>query len=318
VYSSKRDHDKAIADYTQAIRLNPKYAVYFKNRGGSNYRKGDLDKAIADYTQAIRLKHDDYMTHYNLGSALDAQSRHQEAETAYRHAIRLKPDFPQAHCNLGHVLRKQGRFDDALQSLRRGHVLGTARLGWPYPSAVWVRQCQRLLELDRLLPAVLNGNVEPSSPQERLELASLCQMPCKRLHATAARLATDAFRADPNQAEDRQQQHRYHAARSAVLAAAGQADDARVLPDMVVLKLRKQGYRWLRDDLALYASLAGQSDSKLKEPVRQRLAHWRQDTDLASVRDKPALARLDADERQQWQLLWQDVEALLVKVAPKK
>jgi hypothetical protein len=109
---------------------------------------------------------------------------------------------------LGHVLRTQGRFSEALQSLRRGHALGSARRGWRYPYATWVRNCQRLIELDRLLNAFLKGDAEPASTVERLELASLCRMPCKRLYLTAARLAADAFVAEPKLAADLGQQHR--------------------------------------------------------------------------------------------------------------
>ena len=49
--------------------------------------------------------------------------------------------------------------------------------------------------------------------------------------------------------------------------------------------------------------------------MRQRLAHWQQDTDLASVRDQEGLAKLPEDERQQWRRLWDDVAALLVRAA---
>jgi hypothetical protein len=56
----------------------------------------------------------------------------------------------------------------------------------------------------------------------------------------------------------------------------------------------------------------------VKEALRQRLAHWQQDSDLASVRDKEALAKLPDDERRAWALLWEDVAALLHKVQEKK
>jgi hypothetical protein len=64
--------------------------------------------------------------------------------------------------------------------------------------------------------------------------------------------------------------------------------------------------------------LAEQADPRVRGRVRQRLTLWRRNSDLASVRDKPALAGLDTDERQQWQGLWQEVDAVLLKVAPKK
>jgi serine/threonine-protein kinase len=310
--------EEAIAEYKKAIRLKPDFPEAHSNLGATLLDQGRYKEAEAASHKAIRLKPDYPEAHYHLGTALGRQGRHKEAEAALREAIRLKPDYAEAHCNLGSILQAQGRFVEALQSLRRGHGQGSARPNWPYPSAAWARHCQRLIELDRLLPAVLNGDAEPGSAVERLELASLCQLPCKRLHATAVCFAADAFRADPKRANDLLNQYRYNAACSAALAAAGQSDDARVLPDRVVLKLRRQAYLWLRADLALYTRLAGQGDAKLKEVVRQRLAHWRADTDLASVRDKPGLARLDADERQQWRKLWEEVDALLLKVAPKK
>ena len=54
-WSDKNEYDKAIADYNEAIRLDPKFAFGFYNRGNAWNDKGELDKAIADYTEAIRL-----------------------------------------------------------------------------------------------------------------------------------------------------------------------------------------------------------------------------------------------------------------------
>src|SRR6516165_1397499 len=54
-YQEKGDNDRAIADYDQAIRLDPKYAFAYNGRGNAYKAKGDNDRAIADYDQAIRL-----------------------------------------------------------------------------------------------------------------------------------------------------------------------------------------------------------------------------------------------------------------------
>jgi hypothetical protein len=82
--------------------------------------------------------------------------------------------------------------------------------------------------------------------------------------------------------------------------------------------LRGQALRWLQADLALYTNLANREEPTAKQAVRQRLAHWQEDTDLASVRDKAALDKLPEDERQHWRKLWEDVAALLKKVEPQK
>ena len=54
-YGKKGDHDKAIADFTEAIRLNPNDAEAYYSRGCEYFEKGDHDRAIADFTEAIRL-----------------------------------------------------------------------------------------------------------------------------------------------------------------------------------------------------------------------------------------------------------------------
>jgi tetratricopeptide (TPR) repeat protein len=66
----KGDLDRAIVDYTEAIRLYPKYAEAYYNRGTAYATKGDRESAVgdfnesngdyahalADYDEAIRLK----------------------------------------------------------------------------------------------------------------------------------------------------------------------------------------------------------------------------------------------------------------------
>jgi serine/threonine-protein kinase len=309
-------HEEAAAEFREANRLEPGSPVSHINLGQALGRQGRHKEAEAEFREAIRLDPDYSYAHCSLGDALGAQGRHKEAEAAFREAIRLDPDYPGALCSLGRALIEQGRFADALQSLRRGHELGSKQAGWPYPSVRWVGLCERLVDLDGKLPAVLEGKAEPATAAERLEFASLCRMTCKRLHLAAARLAADAFAADGKLADDLQGGHRYDAARSAALAAAGQGADATDLPAEVAVMLRRQALGWLRADLALYAQMASRDDPADKQAVRQRLQHWQQDTDLASVRD--ALDQLPEGERQDWQQLWEDVSQLLRKVASRK
>jgi tetratricopeptide (TPR) repeat protein len=47
--------DRAIADFDQSLRLDPKNAPTYRARGYSWQTKGDFDRAIADYSEAIRL-----------------------------------------------------------------------------------------------------------------------------------------------------------------------------------------------------------------------------------------------------------------------
>ena len=68
-YHRRGDYDRAIADYTEAIRLDPKYAIVYGNRGNSYRLKGDYDRAIADLTEAIRLDPKYAIAYNNRGNA---------------------------------------------------------------------------------------------------------------------------------------------------------------------------------------------------------------------------------------------------------
>ena len=48
-------YDKAIDDYTEAIKLNPNLAETYYNRGISFYYTGDYQLALKDYDKAIEL-----------------------------------------------------------------------------------------------------------------------------------------------------------------------------------------------------------------------------------------------------------------------
>jgi tetratricopeptide (TPR) repeat protein len=51
----EKDHDYAIAAFDRAIQLNPEFAEAFYNRGFAHMAKGNHDQAIADYSEAIRI-----------------------------------------------------------------------------------------------------------------------------------------------------------------------------------------------------------------------------------------------------------------------
>jgi tetratricopeptide (TPR) repeat protein len=308
--------DGAIVFYRQAILFDPKFAQAYNNLGVALQDKGDVDGAIACYKKALELDPKFAFAQHNLGDALRAKGDLDGAVACFYKVLELYPKYAEAHCNLGLVLGQQGRFAEAVDSLRRGHELGSKRPGWRYPSAQWVRDTEQMLALDKKLPAILTGEATPSKAGEAVVLASMCQLSYQKRYAASARLYADAFAAEPKLAADLDQQHRYNAARNAMRAAAGQGEDAHLLPDRVVTMFRHWALGWLRDDLTAYAKLADQNNPAVKQAVQQRLAHWRQDPDLASVRDPQALDRLPENERASWQALWRDVDELAKKVEP--
>ena len=55
-WRNKGDLDRAVADFDQAIKLDPKYVAALYNRGNVFFVKKDFDRAIADYDLAIKLE----------------------------------------------------------------------------------------------------------------------------------------------------------------------------------------------------------------------------------------------------------------------
>jgi tetratricopeptide (TPR) repeat protein len=314
--AGQRRFAEAETCFREALRLGPDHAEAHLGLGNALFGQNRFTSAETSFRETVRLQPNNPVSWIRLGSALINVGQLEEAEQAFRQALRLRPDDAEGYCKLAKVLNLQGWFPESLEAYRQGHALGSKLEGWNYPSAQLVQEAERLVELNRRLPAVLRGDDQPVSGTERYEFAILCRHPAKQLHAAAAYLATEAFTTNPRLANNFDKQYRYQAARNAAQAAAGQAAGIESLPDKVAATLRRQALQWLHEDLAFYAQLAGR-EKNYQEFVQQRLAQWQADAGLAGVRDREALAGLAAVEREAWQKLWDDVELLRRQVDGK-
>jgi len=308
---AQRKLEEAIAESCEALRLKPDYPDAHTNLGAALHAQGKLSEAIAAFREALRLKPENSEAHYNLGNALKDQGKLDEAIAEYRSAIRLKPDYAEAHCNLGHVFRQQGRLVEALAEVKRGHELGSKNPNWHYPSAEWVRGIERMVKLDRKLPAILAGKAGPSDALESLGFAQLCYD--KKLHGASARFWAEALQAQPKLTEDMEAGNRYNAACAAALVGSGQGKDDPPLDDAAKARWRKQAIEWLKADLIAWSKVLESGPSQARQPIRETLQHWKTDSDLAGLRDAAALAKLPEEERKACRALWAEVDALLAK-----
>jgi tetratricopeptide (TPR) repeat protein len=108
-YGDKGDNDRAIADYDQAIRLNPNFAEAYSNRGNAYLSKGDHDRAIADYDQAIRLNPNFAEAYYNRGNSYYVKRDYDRAIADYEAALRINPNHANARTWLENARRQRGR-----------------------------------------------------------------------------------------------------------------------------------------------------------------------------------------------------------------
>jgi serine/threonine-protein kinase len=305
--------EEAIAAYRRSTVLDPNNPSPFYNAGVLLAALDRDAEAVDAYRAAVHLKPDFEFAQCNLGLAQEQLGRHDEAETSFRRALELDADDAYALCGLGRALTAQGRFADAVVALRRGDELGRNSPAWNDRSAGWLRQVERLARLDARLPRILEGE-KPADAAEALGLAGLCQQ-YKRLYGAGARLYAEAFAARPALADDPAGAARYNAACCAALAAAGQGDDA-PREEKEQARLRRQAHEWLRADLAARAERLKGGGAEERGQLAKMLQAWKEDDDLAGVRDKDALDKLPEAERDDWRKLWADVDALLQKAAP--
>jgi len=118
------DADGAIAGYGEAIRLDPKGAVFYVERGTVWGSKREFARALADFEQAIKLDPNNAnragATAWNLkGRIQSMQGDVEGAIAAYDAAIRLDPKLGLAHQNRGDALKEKGEYARALESYDR-------------------------------------------------------------------------------------------------------------------------------------------------------------------------------------------------------
>jgi tetratricopeptide (TPR) repeat protein len=108
------DHDRAIADFSRAIQLDPKPARAFYDRGVAYAAKNDLDRSVADWDAALRLDPSLAAAHYNLGAIAANKGDFAEAIAHFDAAIRLDPGRVPAYFNRGVAYANKGDLDRAI------------------------------------------------------------------------------------------------------------------------------------------------------------------------------------------------------------
>jgi len=116
------DFDKAVADFSQAIRLNPKHSDAYNKRGIAWQEKGECDKAIADYDRAIRLDPENATAYSARGFSWAVKGEFDKAIADYTKAIQLdsplayfiRQNLSRATWTRGIARQKAGELDTAI------------------------------------------------------------------------------------------------------------------------------------------------------------------------------------------------------------
>ncbi len=118
-YKAKGDLDRAIADYDQAIRVDPSYAPALNSRGIAYKARGDIDKAIADYDRVIQLNPQSAPAYNNRGYAYFTKKSYDRAVADYDMALGLDPANALTLNNRGYAYFATKDYDRAIADYDR-------------------------------------------------------------------------------------------------------------------------------------------------------------------------------------------------------
>ena len=316
--------NEAIDHFRQALAVDPDFGLAHYHLGVALLAKGRRDEVDDCYPLNVKpvdparyqalneaIAHHWYAQYSDpawtpgrnsLHLAPEEEARLKEALDHFRQAVRLEPDYDLPHGGAGRGTPRTARIPrcrsrdpprphpDFPRAERIPRKPRTPTAALPAPCA-----------LESRLPAVVHGKDRPAAA-DCLDLAELCFV--KNHYATAARLYAEALAATPQLTEDLRAGHRFNAARAAALASGGHGDDAAGLKEPERAGLRKQSRDWLRLDLAAWAKKVDTGTAADRIQAPKTLAPWRDDPDLARLRDPAAVDRLPPSERQECRDLW--------------
>jgi tetratricopeptide (TPR) repeat protein len=227
------------------------------------------------------------------------------AEASYRAALAIDPSAAGNLYNLGLIRHRRGDLAGAEEWYQKAVAAE--------PGRAYFREVLDIIRKLARLDGFASGRTVPASPAEAIEYAEIAYKPPSRRYVLAVKLYRWAFTANPALADDLRAGHRYNAACLAVRAAVGLDEDMTEFGVDEWAFLTGVAMKWLREDLGCTALVA--KDPKLRREMRNRLLHWKVDEDMAPVREPSRRAAMPRADREAWQNIWAEVDAVLNEVA---
>lgn len=90
-YLALKDYGRARRDFTEALRLSPRYSLAYHGLGLAWKGSGNLEEAVESFKKAIEYAPEYAQGHYDLGEVLMELKQNALARLAFQEAIRLAP-----------------------------------------------------------------------------------------------------------------------------------------------------------------------------------------------------------------------------------
>lgn len=110
-----QQYDRAIADFSESLRREPRNAGALNNRGQCHYLKQNYAVAIADFGKALQMDPKHFLARNNRAIAHIAVEDWKAALDDLQKALQQVPEYPEALNNRGIVYQKLGQLDDSIR-----------------------------------------------------------------------------------------------------------------------------------------------------------------------------------------------------------
>lgn len=160
------DYQDAVAELSEAIRLNPKDPDARINKAAYLAAVGDDKSAVVQLEETVNLAPTNAMAHSNLGGLLAKLGRHDEAFAHYRTAIKLDPANPDSRHNFALLLARTRHHKEARaefeEVLRRkpDHWPAVQQLAWLLATSTECPDASKALYLAK---QAISVNVTPAT-----------------------------------------------------------------------------------------------------------------------------------------------------------
>jgi tetratricopeptide (TPR) repeat protein len=137
---NRKQWDKAIELYRQALTINPNYADAYIGLGGDYYEKSEYGLEVRNYEKATLSDPGNSKAFYDLGTAYEEVGDYAKAIEAYNKALTLDPNYKDALYDLLIVHLTLGDIPKARELLPR---LMTVDKGWGKELQILTSRVQR-------------------------------------------------------------------------------------------------------------------------------------------------------------------------------
>jgi tetratricopeptide (TPR) repeat protein len=114
VYADVKEHERALADFTHAIRLDPAWKVLYLNRATIYHRLGQTDSALADINQVLALDAEYGAAYGARGEVELTRNNYTNAVADFSRALELGVKEANVYKGRGDAFRRLGKVTEAI------------------------------------------------------------------------------------------------------------------------------------------------------------------------------------------------------------